>query len=232
MLSQDDNDSTGRSYHDIGSGWAVDKGYMAYIEANVRGTDYSTSFDRVNNVLGLTLDNPAAGRYAIKVAGYNVPQGPQPYALVVSGVCVGTGKLQFTASTYSIDENGGAAQIGVARTDGSEGPVSVNYATSDDTATGSDYTAAIGTLNWADGDATEKTFTVAVTDDTEDETNETVNLTLSSPSSASLGTRNTALFTINDNDEPPSDGGGCFIGTAALDSCMGAKERGRNNFPK
>jgi subtilisin family serine protease len=232
MLSQDDNDSTGRSYHDIGSGWAVDKGYMAYIEANVRGTDYSTSFDRVNNVLGLTLDNPAAGRYAIKVAGYNVPQGPQPYALVVSGICskVATGNLQFTASTYSIDENGGAAQISVARTDGSEGPVSVNYATSDDTATGSDYTAASGTLNWADGDTTEKTFAVAITDDTDDETNETVNLTLSSPVSALLGTRNTALLTINDNDEPPSDGGGCFIGTAAFDSCMEAKERGRNNF--
>ena len=58
---------------------------MTFIRANVRGTDYSTSFDRVNNVLGLTLNSPATGKYTIRVSGYNVPQGPQPYALVLSG---------------------------------------------------------------------------------------------------------------------------------------------------
>ncbi len=84
-LLQDYPDSTGRSYYDSGSGWAVDTGYMTYIRANVRGTDHSTSFDRVNNVLGLTLDSAAGGTYTIRVSGYNVPQGPQPYALVVSG---------------------------------------------------------------------------------------------------------------------------------------------------
>jgi Subtilase family len=78
-------DSTGRSYHDTGSGWTVDTDYMTCIRANVRGTDHSTSFDRVNNVLGLTLDSPANGNYTIRVSGYNVPQGPQPYALVISG---------------------------------------------------------------------------------------------------------------------------------------------------
>ena len=84
-LYQDYPDFTGRSYHDTGSGWTVDTDYMTYIRANVRGVDYSTSFDRVNNVVGLTLDNPAAGTYTVKVSGYNVPYGPQPYALVVSG---------------------------------------------------------------------------------------------------------------------------------------------------
>jgi len=84
-ILQDDSDSTGRSYYDIGSGWTVDTGYMSYIRANVRETDHSTSFDRVNNVLGLTLDSPGTGNYTIRVSGYNVPQEPQPYALVISG---------------------------------------------------------------------------------------------------------------------------------------------------
>lgn len=40
--------------------------------------------DRLNNVEGFTLDSPAAGVYRVIVRGYNVPFGPQPFALVVS----------------------------------------------------------------------------------------------------------------------------------------------------
>ena len=84
----DPTDPSGRSYYYNGSKW-VKTGYAAYIRANVRGADYSTSFDRVNNVVGLTLDNPTTGKYTITVSGYNVPHGPQPYALVVSGAVAG-----------------------------------------------------------------------------------------------------------------------------------------------
>jgi hypothetical protein len=41
--------------------------------------------DRVNNVVGIDIASPATGSYSIRVEGYNVPQGPQPYALVVTG---------------------------------------------------------------------------------------------------------------------------------------------------
>jgi hypothetical protein len=67
-----------------GSQWATSPD-AAYIRANVRySPDSVTSFDRVNNTVGVTIDPPAAGAYTIRVAGYNIPQGPQPYALVVS----------------------------------------------------------------------------------------------------------------------------------------------------
>ncbi|MCA9980929.1 MAG: S8 family serine peptidase, partial [Anaerolineales bacterium] len=46
----------------------------------------ATSQDRVNNVIGIDLDTPATGTYTLTVDAYNVPQGPQPYALTVSGV--------------------------------------------------------------------------------------------------------------------------------------------------
>ena len=60
--------------------------------------------------------------------------------------------------------------------------VTVDYATSDGTATaGSDYTAASGTLSFATGE-TEKTVTVAVLDDSHDEVEETLTLTLSNAS--------------------------------------------------
>ena len=80
----DDGNPTGRSYWHNGSEW-VQSPYTSYIRANLRGADYSTSFDRVNNVVGLTLDSSVAGTYTVRVSGYNVPYGPQPYALVVSG---------------------------------------------------------------------------------------------------------------------------------------------------
>src|SRR4029077_9902940 len=87
------------------------------------------------------------------------------------------------------------------RTGGTSGAVSVHYATSDGTATaGSDYTAASGTLTFADGEAS-KTFTVTILDDTAVEGNETVNLTLSGPTGgATLGTLASATLTIVDND--------------------------------
>ncbi|MCX7005149.1 MAG: S8 family serine peptidase [bacterium] len=39
--------------------------------------------DRINNIEGIDFDPAATGTYTIIVTGYNVPQGPQPYALVM-----------------------------------------------------------------------------------------------------------------------------------------------------
>ncbi|HEX8286252.1 MAG TPA: Calx-beta domain-containing protein [Pyrinomonadaceae bacterium] len=123
--------------------------------------------------------------------------GPSP--------CDIPGTLQFSAATYAVGEAGASATITVTRAVGSDGAVSVGYATSDGTAAaGSDYTAASGTLNFAAGE-TSKTFNVSVSDDALDEVDETVNLTLSGPAGgATLGTQTTAVLTINDNDAAPS----------------------------
>ncbi len=56
--------------------------------------------DHTNNVEGVDISDPVAGVYTITVSGYNVPQGPQPFALVVSGELPGSyiaGKIR-TAS--------------------------------------------------------------------------------------------------------------------------------------
>src|SRR5262249_33442517 len=93
------------------------------------------------------------------------------------------------------------ATITVTRTGGSNVPVSVNYATSNGTATaGSDYTATSGTLSFGIGE-TSKTFTVPILDDTLVEGNETVNLSLSNPTGgATLGSQTTATLTIVEDD--------------------------------
>jgi len=41
--------------------------------------------DRTNNVENLDVAAPGDGVWTVRVGGYNVPSGPQPYALVISG---------------------------------------------------------------------------------------------------------------------------------------------------
>ncbi|MGD8650428.1 MAG: S8 family serine peptidase, partial [Desulfobacterales bacterium] len=74
-----------RSWAFAGGTWTKRTTTDYMFRAVVTTQDYSTSFDRVNNVVGIDIANPVTGSYAIKVQGYNVPQGPQPYALVASG---------------------------------------------------------------------------------------------------------------------------------------------------
>ena len=84
--------------------------------------------------------------------------------------------------------------------------VTVNWATTGDTATSdTDFTAASDTLTVMPGETT-ATVAVATEDDTLDEPDEeTFTLTLSSPSNATLGEA-TATGTITDNDDPPTLG--------------------------
>ena len=83
------------------------------------------------------------------------------------------------------------------------GQVTVNYATSDGTATaGTDYTTTSGMLTFSAGTTTQ-TITVSITDDTLDEDDETFTVTLSNPSGATLATAS-ATGTIRDNDALPA----------------------------
>ena len=82
------------------------------------------------------------------------------------------------------------------------GTVTVDYATSDGTATaGSDYTAASGTLTFAAGEIS-KTVSVPVLDDAHDEGSETLTLTLSNASGAYIED-GSATGTINNSDAMP-----------------------------
>jgi hypothetical protein len=123
--------------------------------------------------------------------------------------------LNFAAPQFDTFEGAGRAQISVTRTGDTSTPASVDYATSDGTASErGDYTTAAGTLQFAPGE-TQKSFDVLVTDDAFAETNETVGLTLSNAKGgASLGTRPAATLVIHDNDfsagTNPVDGSAFF----------------------
>lgn len=80
---------------------------------------------------------------------------------------------------------------------------SVQFATSNGTATvaGDDYEASSGTVTFGPGEAT-KTVSVTINGDTTVEPDETFTLTLSSPTSATIGDGQAAGRIVNDDDPP------------------------------
>ena len=110
--------------------------------------------------------------------------------------------LEFAQSSYHVSEAGGTAIVTVHRLFGDRGPVTVNYATTNGSATaGSDYIAAAGTLTWNDGDASDKSFPISIVDDSLCEGNETIHLALSSPSgNAKLSGDNATDLVIDKSD--------------------------------
>ncbi len=136
------------------------------------------------------------------------------------------GSLQFSSSTYSVNEHGGLAAITVTRTGGNNGTVGVTFTSSNGTAqAGSDYVSVNQQVFFADGDTASKTVNIPITNDSTSEGNETVNLTLSNATGgATLGSPNTAVLTIMDDDAPDTiitsgpaaDAGGATNSTTAI----------------
>ncbi len=116
----------------------------------------------------------------------------------------GAPTVQFSSAAYTVNEDDGSATITVRLSAPSARTASVQYRTSDGTATeDEDYSATSGTLTFAPG-VTSQSFTVAVADDTLYEPDETINLALSNPANATLNTPSSALLTIVSDDSPPT----------------------------
>ena len=136
---------------------------------------------------------------------------PIPSADVVTIPCVAgvpnpdAGTLQFDDDDYTIAEwAGGSPQVVVTRTGGSEGAVSADFTTSDGTAiAGTHYEPVTTTIQWGDGDTAARVVPIPIIQDDAPEPDKTVNLTLSNPGGcASLGTQDTSVLTITDDDRP------------------------------
>ena len=122
--------------------------------------------------------------------------------------------IQFGGPSASVSETAGSVDINVTRSGDLTVPSTVNYATFDGSppiapattpvpaTQGKDYLLAAGTLNFAVGQAS-KSFTIFIPDDAYQESDETINLVLSNPTGAALGSHSTAVITITDNDTPP-----------------------------
>jgi hypothetical protein len=133
--------------------------------------------------------------------------------------------VSFSGSNYEVSENKGPAVITATLSAASGFTVTVNYAAGPGgTATaGSDYIAVSNTLTFPLG-STIATFPVPIINDTLYEPDETVALTLTNPSHATLGAPYTATLTIH-SDDPPHlylpllmrDYFSCYTGTSEIE---------------
>jgi uncharacterized repeat protein (TIGR01451 family) len=112
--------------------------------------------------------------------------------------------VRFSAASYSVNEGAGVKTITVQLSTASDQSVTVHYATGNGSATApGDYTATSGDLTFNPGQPS-TTFNVPIVNDNLDEPNETINLVLSAPNGATLGTPPSATLTIQDNDTAPA----------------------------
>lgn len=174
-----------------------------YIAGATESDDFPTTPGAVQTTSGDPVSSNDADAFIVRIAmgdgGSPPPPDPQP------------GVVQFSAATYSGNENGGSVTLTLTRTNGADGAISVSVASGGGSAAaGSDYTALSQTVSWADGDAASKTVSLVIVNDSADEPDETVVVTLSNPTGgASLGSVSSATVTIVDDDEaapatPPS----------------------------
>lgn len=138
----------------------------------------------------LELSNPSGGATlgGIATAAISIIDNESP------------GTIVLDAAAYAASEADGSVNIVARRRGGAAGPASVAYAATAGTATASDFTATNGVLTWADGEAATKTFTIQLKKDALFESSETVNLGLTNATGATLGTPNTGVLTITDDD--------------------------------
>ena len=184
------------------------------------GTDVTVS----TTTLVFTSDTWSQGQSVTVTAGEDPDAVAEP-EVVLDHVVTGTGEyatitvnsvtvtiVENDVSTLSVgparaDEGDGSVEFEVTISAASDATTTVDYATSDGTATsGDDYTAASSTLMFPANSTSSLTISVAVIDDTVDEDEEeTFTLTLSNAAGAELaGGVNTLVVTgtIVDNDDP------------------------------
>jgi hypothetical protein len=112
--------------------------------------------------------------------------------------------VRFSSTTYSGSESDGSVTVTVELDMPSTEEITVNYATSDNTAkNGTDYEAKSGKLTF-DPSITSQTFSVPILNDELPEPPELINLTLSSPNNAVPGIPVAATITIVDDDKFPT----------------------------
>ncbi|HVT36906.1 MAG TPA: DUF1800 family protein, partial [Nevskiaceae bacterium] len=97
----------------------------------------------------------------------DAPHSPTAIVLAGAGRLPEPGNISMVAPSKDAAQADGSVEIAVARTDGWDGAVSVNFATHNGSAkAGTDYTTATGTLNWGNHDGRIKTIRVALSRDT------------------------------------------------------------------
>ena len=131
---------------------------------------------------------------------YNGLTGGSATVAVYPSSATSPGAIEFSAANYTVNEDAGTATITLVRLGGSQGTVSVHFATSDGSpfSTGK-YTPLSGSISFGPG-VTSRQFSIALINPGRNlQGDQTVDLTLSNPTAgATLGVYPIATLTLHD----------------------------------
>ena len=220
-----------------GSGGAVSVAYATANGTAMGGTDFTAA----SGVLQWADGDAASKTFTVPISNAVPFTGSKYFSVALSGptsgAALGTpgianvtitgdasppvGSLDFAAASYTVAQNAGSVTVSVNRTGGSSGAVSVAYATTSGTAvSGTDFTATQGTLQWASGDVTAKSFKIAISNTTPFSGNKTLTVALSTPGGgAKISNPGSASVTISGDAVAP-------VGTVHLSSSGYTVEQG------
>ena len=163
------------------------------------------SFDRLNNVENVYVFSAAAGTWTIDVTGYNVPSGPQPFALVVDTVqaAVGLPMVRVTVDDGAATEaglTGGALRF--SRTGDPGSALEVAYTVSGTATSGSDFQPLSGFVTIPEG-SVDAVVAITPVDDSLYELSESVVVSLDATAGYTVGSPSSGSVTITSDDLPP-----------------------------
>jgi hypothetical protein len=184
-----------------------------YTGASVNALTHITSNDDISPITDppprniqsrVTFTATAGTTYRIQVDGFDGDEGNVVLHWTAPGPPPpGPNTVQFNAATDSAMETPNATtkvDLLVTRTGDTAQAATVNYATSNVTASDrSDYLAALGTLHFGAGE-TSKIITVFIVNDSFGEPAETFNITLSGPVACTLGATPAMVITITSDE--------------------------------
>ncbi|MEO8216430.1 MAG: Calx-beta domain-containing protein [Acidobacteriota bacterium] len=199
----------------VASGFTVTVDYATAAGSATSGSDFTATSGTLTIPAGST-----SGTISVPIVGDTLTESNETYVVNLSnasGATISDGQGAGTitdddpipgisiAGTSVTEGNGGTTNMvfAVSLTNPSQQIITVNYATSNGTATaGVDYTSASGTLT-IPANTTSASITVVVNGDLVAEPDETLLVTLSAPVNATIST-GTATGTINDDDGTPT----------------------------
>ena len=108
----------------------------------------------------------------------------------------------FGSAASSAGEDGGTRNVRVSLSPAPQSAITLSYTVGGTATAGTDFSIANSGSVQAPANTASVTIPVTITEDTDDEANETVILTLGSGTGYSVGSGNIHTLTINDNDDP------------------------------
>jgi hypothetical protein len=188
---------TGGTASGSGTDYTLAAGQLTFTSGqtsqNVPVTVVNDTMDEDDETIVITLSSPVNATLGANTAHtYTITDDDNPPT------------VQFTATTSSGAESVASVNLAVSLGAASGKTVTVNYAATGGTAANpADYTISGTSLTFNPG-VTSQNVPITVVDDTADELSETIVVTLSGPTNASLGTNTTHTYTITDNEGPPA----------------------------